>query len=179
MEECRICLEPGMLLHDVCECRGTSGAIHLKCLSQSIYYTKSSICGICNEEYRIAQDKFLKQPKLWIYLDAPVFEFCVRLFLINCLKLGSTLPYTVSFYFNLLLICLYSYSYFDIVKNTMKGEALNYWITPYIYYKNQYYFPLISLIWLIICFFQPLAMIFFYPYTRLYEIHKRIIFILN
>jgi hypothetical protein len=174
MVECRICLETGLLLTDACNCRGSLSAIHINCLQKSIYYSRSLICSICKSLYKITPDKALKNPKLWIYLDTPVFEFCIRLILINIIRFEKFAK--IAFSFNLLLLGVYFYAYYNILKETMKYKTFKLWLTPILNYQGQYYFPLVLLGWTILSFFQPLIMIFFYPYNRLYEVHKKIIF---
>ena len=172
--ECRICLETGALLKDICKCKGTTGAIHLKCLQRMVYHSGSYICGVCKHPYDMYKQKKIKKPKLWNYINTPVFEFCIRLFLINILKLGSTLPFEIAHWVNIGLIFFYVYCYCDVILDSMSMEVLKLWGNLFFKYKEEYYFPLVLLIYLAICFVQPLVMIVFYPYNRIYEIHKRI-----
>ena len=129
--------------------------------------------------YIINPDKNIQRPKLWDYINAPIFEFCVRLLLINSLKLGPSLPFIISFYLNVILLCVYTYCYSSIIFETMSNKVLKYWMRPVLKSRGQYYFPSIILIYLCICFIYPLSLILFFPYNRLYEIHKRIVFLLS
>lgn len=50
MAACRICYEPDDLI-SVCQCTGTAGKVHLKCIQQWINVSKNDKCEICKTEY--------------------------------------------------------------------------------------------------------------------------------
>lgn len=48
---CRICLEDDGILISPCDCKGSAGKIHEKCLKKWVKESGSEVCEICNAEY--------------------------------------------------------------------------------------------------------------------------------
>ena len=165
--ECRICLEENSLLQDVCKCKGTQQYIHLKCLINTIVHLNSEICPTCKTKYNFNPTK----PRLWKYLGSFQLEMGLKFLHLGIFQYNQNLSLNFAYYNNLFLICLYTYSFFPRLK-TLTYKDLFFWMQPYIFYNNNYYFPLFVLFYIIFTYYNGLLLIFFLPYTRLYEIQK-------
>lgn len=57
---CRICrLSDDLLVENVCECKGTIGQIHERCLRMWTVYQRSQRCEICRTKFRFNFDRKL------------------------------------------------------------------------------------------------------------------------
>ncbi|XP_065079763.1 uncharacterized protein LOC135702658 [Ochlerotatus camptorhynchus] len=65
---CRICrLSDDQLLENVCECKGTMGHIHERCLRMWTIYKRSQMCEICHSKFKWNFEQKLNNRQLVLY----------------------------------------------------------------------------------------------------------------
>lgn len=99
--ECRICLEEGNTT-SVCDCKGTQGQVHIKCVQQWIETSGKRECEICHAEYH---------PKVYTTSNVGIHTLgivnAVLHALIVTLMGGSIKTLFTSFLFNIIQILLW------------------------------------------------------------------------
>lgn len=165
--ECRICFEQGDLLDKVCNCKGSQRYIHSTCLIKIINHINSEKCPTCKSPYFYNPVK----PRLWKYLNSFGFELFIKLFHLLFYQYDKDKSLEFAYYNNLFLICLYTYSYSNLFK-TLTFKEVWFWTKPYIRYRGNYYFPILLLIYIVLTYHCGLLLIFYVPYSKLYEIQK-------
>ncbi|KAG5305579.1 MARH3 ligase, partial [Acromyrmex insinuator] len=71
---CRICYDPNQELPIMypCKCKGTMGAIHLKCLERWLEESNRNSCELCGHEFRMERTpryKVLRSVIIWLCLN--------------------------------------------------------------------------------------------------------------
>jgi hypothetical protein len=167
--ECRICFEENNLLQNVCKCKGSQQYIHLNCLIKIVQHLHTNKCPTCNQDYNFNPT----EPRLWKYLGSSDFEFLLKIFHLCFFQYDQYMALRFAYYNNLFLMCLYTYAYFPRLK-FLTTRDLYFWLQPYIYYNNSYYFPLFILFYIVFTYHNGLLLIFYLPYKALFEVQKLI-----
>ncbi|XP_062549774.1 uncharacterized protein LOC134214410 isoform X2 [Armigeres subalbatus] len=83
LQFCRICrLSDDQLLENVCDCKGTVGQIHERCLRMWTIYKRSQTCEICQSKYRWTFERNLSKWSLvWNFFQRKYFWVLLRDFL--------------------------------------------------------------------------------------------------
>ena len=65
---CRICLEEGNTVN-ICNCKGTQGEVHLKCIKEWQQHSKNTKCELCHAEYKRIPEIHWSQLGLGIHVS--------------------------------------------------------------------------------------------------------------
>ena len=116
---CRICLEEGQTT-TVCDCKGTQGQVHIKCIQKWIQISGNTECEICLQQYH---PKVHATPNIGIYtlgiINAAVHAHIV----LSLIEYWGSMEKTVfySFLFNIVQILLWINLY-----NSNKRDSITY-----------------------------------------------------
>ncbi|XP_014467833.1 PREDICTED: E3 ubiquitin-protein ligase MARCH3-like [Dinoponera quadriceps] len=98
---CRICYDPNQELPVVypCRCKGTMGAIHLKCLERWLEEGNRNSCELCGQEFRVERTpryKVLHSILIWLCLNEDQYDLYVHSEQADLLRCLIIAPVTVA-----------------------------------------------------------------------------------
>ena len=131
-DQCRICLDSeGILYGLVCECRGSVGFMHKKCLELT-WASNSKLsrkCELCNQEYNVVLKKKLKPAKQW---SLPAIGLSECFAFISLILLLFVFSVSVNGLFE-------SYENFTTVEEKFHGSGRNVTVSEHSNYTNDSY----------------------------------------
>ncbi|XP_011640738.1 E3 ubiquitin-protein ligase MARCH3-like [Pogonomyrmex barbatus] len=98
---CRICYDPSSELSVIypCRCKGTMGAIHLKCLERWLEEGNRDNCELCGHVFRVERTpryKALRSVTVWLCLNQNEHQIYVRNVKADLLRCLIVIPVTIA-----------------------------------------------------------------------------------
>ncbi|XP_072751340.1 E3 ubiquitin-protein ligase MARCHF3 [Anoplolepis gracilipes] len=98
---CRICYDPNQELPIIypCKCKGTMGAIHLKCLERWLEESNRNSCELCGYEFQVERTpryKVLRSIVVWLCLNQDEHQMYARNVKADLLRCLVVIPVTIA-----------------------------------------------------------------------------------